>query len=158
MLWHQLLGLSPWRKKLLPLLQFIHFWPCRTACCILVPPPRTEPTPPASEAWGFNQWTTKGAPMFSILDFTWFRPFILEMRKGLAQDHSPTWLIRPGLLITHLVEQKLFPLQHPQMIPKISFWSPGRVSQECSTNFFVKAPYQMKDNCRKLSPSAGNMP
>ena len=113
---------------------------------------------PASEAWGFNQWTTKGAPMFSILDFTWFRPFILEMRKGLAQDHSPTWLIRPGLLITHLVEQKLFPLQHPQMIPKISFWSPGRVSQECSTNFFVKAPYQMKDNCRKLSPSAGNMP
>ena len=33
--------------------------PQRKACAILAPHPRTEPLPPAVEAWSLNQWTTR---------------------------------------------------------------------------------------------------
>ena len=37
----------------------IFFWPCPTACGILVPQPGIEPMPPAVEAQCPNHWTVK---------------------------------------------------------------------------------------------------
>ena len=41
------------------------FWPCRTACGILVPQPGIEPVPPAVEAQSPDYWTTRE---FQIMD------------------------------------------------------------------------------------------
>ena len=41
---------------------FILFWPCHTACGILVPQPGIKPMPPAVEAWSRNHWTTGEVP------------------------------------------------------------------------------------------------
>ena len=38
------------------------FWPCCTACGILVPRPGIEAAPPAVEAWSLNHWTTGEVP------------------------------------------------------------------------------------------------
>ena len=35
------------------------FWPCHTACRILVSQPDIEPTPSALEAWSLSHWTTR---------------------------------------------------------------------------------------------------
>ena len=35
------------------------FWPCHTACGILVPQPGTEPEPSAVKAWSPNHWTVR---------------------------------------------------------------------------------------------------
>ena len=42
------------------------FWPCRTACWILVPRPGIEPLPPAVEARSLNHWTTREVPRLSF--------------------------------------------------------------------------------------------
>ena len=44
-------------------LSFFFFWPCHTACGILVPRPGIEPVPPAVEARGLNHWTTREVPI-----------------------------------------------------------------------------------------------
>ena len=33
---------------------YLIIWPCHMACEILVPPPGTEPTPSALDAWNLN--------------------------------------------------------------------------------------------------------
>ena len=38
------------------------FWPCHTACGILVPRPGTEPVPPAAETQSLNNWTAREVP------------------------------------------------------------------------------------------------
>ena len=60
---HQLWGLSPGGRSCHHFLNLVIFGHA-AACGILVPPPRTEPIPPASEARSFNQWTTKEVPHF----------------------------------------------------------------------------------------------
>ena len=41
---------------------FFSFWPCPTACGILVPRPGIEPVPPAVEARSLNHWTAREVP------------------------------------------------------------------------------------------------
>ena len=42
------------------------FWPCRTACGVLVPRPGIEPVPPALEVCGLNRWTTSEVPTMAV--------------------------------------------------------------------------------------------
>ena len=44
------------------------FWPCPTACGILLPWPGIEPTTPAVEAQSLNHWTAREVPKLLILD------------------------------------------------------------------------------------------
>ena len=41
----------------------IFFWPCLTACEILVPQPGMDSEPPALEGWGLDYWTTREVPV-----------------------------------------------------------------------------------------------
>ena len=61
----------------LSFIYFIFFWPCPTACGILVPPPGIEPAPPALEAWSLNHWTAREVPRFL---------YFLIMRSLLAMS------------------------------------------------------------------------
>ena len=38
---------------------YFSFWPCHTACRILVPQSGIEPVPPAVETQSLNHWTTR---------------------------------------------------------------------------------------------------
>ena len=42
-------------RKFLSLFISLYFWPCLTACGILVPRPGVEPVPPELEAWSLDQ-------------------------------------------------------------------------------------------------------
>ena len=44
------------------------FWPCRTACGILVPQPGIEPASPALEAQSLDHWTTREVPQSLFID------------------------------------------------------------------------------------------
>lgn len=39
------------------------FWPCLTACVILVPQPGISLEPPVLEVWGLHYWTTGEVPV-----------------------------------------------------------------------------------------------
>ena len=43
------------------------FWPCCTACEILVPQPWIEPVTPALKVSSLNHWTTGEAPQHKLL-------------------------------------------------------------------------------------------
>ena len=47
---------------------YLFFWPCCTACGILVPQPGIKPMSPALKSWSFNHWTTSEVPMKSDFD------------------------------------------------------------------------------------------
>ena len=49
-------------RVLNPFFFFFTFWPCHTACGILVPQPRVEPRPPSVKVQSLNLWTTREAP------------------------------------------------------------------------------------------------
>ena len=52
------------------MVHFIYFyWPCRTACGILVPRPGIEPVPPAVETQSLNHWTTREVPRWYTFFF-----------------------------------------------------------------------------------------
>ena len=44
------------------LVLFLVFWPCFTACKLLVHQPEIKPTPPSVEAQSLNHWTTREIP------------------------------------------------------------------------------------------------
>ena len=46
------------------------FWPCYTACRVLVPGPAMEPTTPAVEAQSPNCYTTREVLLFLFLEIT----------------------------------------------------------------------------------------
>ena len=46
---------------------FFYFWPCCTACRILVPQSGTEPAPSVMKAQSPNQWTVREFPLSLIL-------------------------------------------------------------------------------------------
>ena len=48
---------------------FFFFWPCHTACGILVPQPGIKPVPPALEAQSSNHWTAREFPPFEPFKF-----------------------------------------------------------------------------------------
>ena len=56
--------------KLFIYLFVIIFWPHRTACEILVPPPGIEPMSPAVEAQSLNHWTAREVPGLLVLKGT----------------------------------------------------------------------------------------
>ena len=101
------------------LLYFIIFWPCHTACGILVPWPGVEPLPPAVEAWSPNHWTTREAPRTSLLllpdllficpSSTYHSNYYLEVlfwgRISFwgSMSFKIPWLKLPNLLIVHWI-------------------------------------------------------
>ena len=48
---------------------FFYFWPCCTACRILVPQSGTEPALSVMKAQSPNQWTVREFPFFNISIF-----------------------------------------------------------------------------------------
>ena len=61
------------RMSLVRFFIFLISWLHCVACGILVPPPGTEPAPPAVEAWNPNHWTTKEVPVTcTIIDLRVF--------------------------------------------------------------------------------------
>ena len=81
------------------LLFFFFFWPCRTACGILVPQPGIKPMPPAVEAWSLNHWTAREVPVLhSLLPFLfsfWKKVQMLPRYKSnsLQAFISPFWSV-----------------------------------------------------------------
>jgi len=59
---------------------FLTFWPCFSACGILIPLPGIEPSPSAVEAWSLNHWTIREVP---ITDFMEGGP-----RRGITVQHQ----------------------------------------------------------------------
>lgn len=50
------------------IIKFIYFFGLlHSACGILVPQPRTEPSPPAVDAQSVHHWTTRKTPKFTVL-------------------------------------------------------------------------------------------
>ena len=71
----QMVCRSAWKKLnsnyliyLFIYLFILFFWPCHTACGILVPRPGIEPRPSAVKVWSPNHWTAREFPQLSLLD------------------------------------------------------------------------------------------
>ena len=75
------------------LLSFFFFWPCHAACGTLVSQPGIEPRPPAVEAWGFDQWTTREVPLclaYSTLSLDY--PIIPGISESLHGNDSQRYI------------------------------------------------------------------
>ena len=63
------------RKRHPSALLFFFFWPCHTACRILVPQPGIKPVPLAVEAQSPNYWITREDPFHSVQSLNHVRFF-----------------------------------------------------------------------------------
>ena len=79
-------------KIISPFLNFIlFFWPCCTACRILVPWPGLKPSPPAVEARRLNHWTAREVPVSPFFITCWL--LIME-GKDLVLLFSPSHVLK----------------------------------------------------------------
>ena len=89
---------------------FFFFWPCRTACGILVRWPGIEPTPPALGAQSLSHWTAREVPKLTFLDSTYKWDHTVSVVTWLISFSSK--LIGCCCIFTLLSKQRQNPLKY----------------------------------------------
>ena len=77
---------------------FLIFWLHHTACGILVPRARLEPTPCALGVWSLNHWTTREVPCVCL--FCWSRTEACVQSMRALKSPAGAGVGAEGLVLT----------------------------------------------------------